>query len=339
MPSAHQITWAKFRIFAVAVAAFSILSVLVYLLTGGTLFEPKSTLYVYLPDATGLSAGSLVRVNGVDVGKVQYVALSGSNQPDRIVKVALQMEEPYLAGIPADSYAQIESDTALGEKYLNITRGASPTPVRPSAELAFRAQAETFKTQDIIQFSQELSTVDDLLDQIEQGKNPTGQLLLSDDLYNQVRGIIAGFEKDVHDLRNPQNPIGKLLYTDEDYQRFREPLLRLDQEIAAIQKGRNPLGKLLHDESDYKQLMARLTDLRQSIERLSANSLLQSDEMYKQWNRELASLIETVDQWNENPLLTTSETYDNLTGFASQIRDNIRDFRTNPSKYLRIKIF
>jgi phospholipid/cholesterol/gamma-HCH transport system substrate-binding protein len=339
MPSAHQITWAKFRVFAVAVAGFSILSVLAYLLTGGTLFEPKSTLYVYLPDATGLGAGSLVRVNGVDVGKVQYVALSGSNQQDRIVQVALQMEEPYLAGIPADSYAQIESDTALGDKYLNITRGASPSPVQPNAELPFHPQAEVFKTQDIIQFTTELRTVDDLLDQIEQQKNPTGQLLLSDQLYNQIREIISGFDKDIHNLRNPKNPIGKLLYTDEDYQRFRQPLLRLDQEIADIQEGRTQLGKLIHDENNYKQLMARLTDLRESIRRVNTNVLLASDETYTQWNRELTSLIETVDQWNENPLLTTSATYDNLTGFLSQLRDTLHEFRENPQKFLRIKIF
>src|SRR5215469_7386153 len=190
MPSAHQITWAKFRAFTITVAAFSILAVLVYLLTGGTLFETKSTLYVYLPDATGLTGASLVRVNGVDVGKVRYVALSGSNQPNRIVQVALQMEQQYLAGIPADSYAQIESDTALGDKYLNITRGRSATPVQPNAEIAFHAQEETFKTQDIIQFTEELRTVNDLLDQIEQGKNPTGQLLVSDELWNQIRQTI-----------------------------------------------------------------------------------------------------------------------------------------------------
>ena len=78
MPSPQQVNWAKFRACSVILAGLLILGTLSLLLTGGTLMQPKSVVYLYLPDATGVSAGSPVRVDGIGVGKVTLVELSGS---------------------------------------------------------------------------------------------------------------------------------------------------------------------------------------------------------------------------------------------------------------------
>ncbi len=339
MPSARQITWAKIRVFSVALAGSSILFVLIYLLTAGTLFEAKSLLYVYIPDAAGLSSDSVVRVNGVDVGKVDEIAWSGLIQSSRVVKLTLKIEGQFLQSIPADSFAQIESDTAAGDKYLAITRGQSAMAAGPGSEIGFRAQPDLLQTLDIQQFTDQLRAVDAQLSQVEQGQNPTGQLLLSDQLYNQVRKVIADFEHEIRGLESPQNPIGKMLYTDEGYRRFDNPLRQIGQVIAAIQSGQNQLGNLLEKETDYNQLITRLTNLRSSLEKMRSNNLLVSDEMYSQWNHSLTTLIESMDQFNESPVLSTSEMYDNLNGLANQLRGNIHDFRQDPQKFLRIKIF
>jgi phospholipid/cholesterol/gamma-HCH transport system substrate-binding protein len=339
MPTASQITWSKIRVFMVFVAALAILAVQLYLLLGGALFQPKSHLYVYIPDATALDTDSPVRVNGVDVGKIRSIALSGSNQPDRIVQVVLTIEQQYLPRIPSDSYIQIESDSLMGNKYLNITPGRSPAPAQPNMELAFRPQQDLMKTLDVEQFTKQLRVVEALLDDIEQGKNPTGQLLLSDQLYNQVRSELRSFEGEIRRLQEPKNPVGKMLYTDEDYQRIRERLLGIDQTIETIQRGQGGLGKLVRDDDQYNQLRVQLDELQSSIKTLQSGPLLQSDAAYVSWNRELASLINSVNQFDVNPLLTSSELYDSLTGFAAEMRDNVHEFRTNPRKFLWIKLF
>ncbi|HEY7392211.1 MAG TPA: MlaD family protein [Bryobacteraceae bacterium] len=339
MPSARQITWAKIRVVFVTVAALSILSVLAFLLTGGTLFQPKSTLYLYIPDASGLASGSLVRVGGIDVGKVDSVVLSGLNQPDRVVKLTLQIQAQYLRSIPEGSYAQIETATAIGDKFINITRGTGATPTPPNATLPFRAQPELLQTIDLEQFTKQLQAVNTLLDEIEQGKNPTGQLLLTDDLWNSVRGQIAGFARDIDNLRKPGNPIGKLLYSDEDYRRIHDRVLDFDRTLAAFESGQSSVGQKLATDALYTQLLTNLKGLRGSLQHLGSTPLIQSDGTYAQWNRALESLIKTVDQIEVNPLLSTSETYDNLTGFAAQLTDQVRDFRQDPQKYLWVKIF
>jgi hypothetical protein len=42
---------------------------------------------------------------------------------------------------------------------------------------------------------------------------------------------------------------------------------------------------------------------------------------------------------NADPMLVRSETYDNLNGLAKEFRDTVRDFRQDPRKYLRLKVF
>jgi phospholipid/cholesterol/gamma-HCH transport system substrate-binding protein len=339
MPTARQITWAKFRVVFLAVAALSILSVLVFLLTGGTIFQPKSILYVYIPDATGLASGSLVRVDGINVGKVKLIALSGLNQPERVVKLTLQIDTQYLPSIPEGSYAQTETATAIGDKYINVTRGTGTTPTPPYSTLPFRAQPELLQTIDLEQFTKQLQAVSALLDEIEEGKNPTGQLLLTDDLWNSVRGQIAGFDRDIQNLRKPGNPIGKLLYSDEDYRRIHDRVLEFDRTLEDLESGQSWVGQKLATDALYDQLLTSLKNLKGSIQQLGSAPFIQSDETYAQWNRALESLIQTVDQIEINPLLSTSELYDNLAGFAAQLRDQLRDFRQDPQKYLWMKIF
>ncbi len=99
MPSAQRVAWAKVRVSAVVFVALAILGTIAYLLTGGTLLESTATLYLYVSDATGLGSGSPVRVNGIGVGKVQSVLLSGSTNPDRVVKITMIVERERLANI------------------------------------------------------------------------------------------------------------------------------------------------------------------------------------------------------------------------------------------------
>src|SRR5580698_2614397 len=134
MPTARQVNWARFRVCVVIAVALIILAELFYLLTGGTLFQQKAELYLFMPDSTGIAGGSPVRVDGIDVGKVDRVALSGSTQPNRIVRATMTVEQRWLRTIPVDSFAQLSTETLIGDKFVDVTSGASRTTIRPNGE-------------------------------------------------------------------------------------------------------------------------------------------------------------------------------------------------------------
>lgn len=336
MPSARQINWAKFRVLVVSVVAAAILSVLFYLLTGGTLFQRKAILYLYIPDASGLGPGSPVRVDGIGVGQVSRVKLSGSNQPARIVQVAMSVERNHLVHIPVDSTADIGTDTLLGDKFIGIKSGHSPNSVQPGAELATKPETTSL---DLVQFGAVLRTVDATLRQVEDGTSPLGQFVLGDDMYRNLVHRLVQIQRGLNSLSNTTSQIGGLLYTDQTFRQIDAPLLALDQTLARIQSGEGPMGRMLTDSAQYDQLRAAFIDLRRSVADFRSTPMLQSDATYQQWRSSLVSLIQRVDDFNSGPLFSSSEMYDNLNGFASEIEHTLQDFRQNPKKFMRMKVF
>ena len=339
MPSARRVNWAKFRVSVVCFAAAVILVVLFYLLTGGTLFEEKAALFLYLPDATGLDQGSPVRVDGIGVGKVRSVALSGSNQPDRVIRVVLTVARDYLASIPADSYAQLSSDSLIGDKFVDITSGRAAVSMRRDAELTFKAQADMMKSLDLVQFAQQLRVVDALITDIEQGRGRVGQFVLGEDVYRELTQKVADLHKGLQEATSKTTAFGQALYTDALYRKVADPVAAFDQSLARLQSGQGPLGRLLKDPAQYEQFRSGAEDLRRAIGGLRSSELMQSDAMYDQWVRSLISLIRGVDDFNAGPLLTSRQPYDSYNGMARELRDTLRDLRSDPRKYLRLKLF
>jgi phospholipid/cholesterol/gamma-HCH transport system substrate-binding protein len=336
MPTPRQIRWAKFRVLVAAIAAATILTILFYLLTGGTLLEAKATLYLYMPDATGIAKGSPVRVDGIGVGKVADVKLSGSNKPDRVVQVTMRVERGRLSAIPVDSGADIDTESVLGDKFVEIKSGVSQDHLAPGGEVRFKPETTTL---DLVQFAQALRTVDATLRDIENGTSPLGQFVIGDDMYRDLLRRVSQIGKGLHAIEDSTQEIGSLLYTDKALRQIEQPLVEFDQTLARIQSGQGPMGAMLRDSAQYDSLLAAFADLRRSVASFRSSELMQSDVLYNGWNRSLASFIQKVDEMNANPLFSSSAAYDNLNGFARDIGATVRDFRQDPKKFLRLKVF
>jgi phospholipid/cholesterol/gamma-HCH transport system substrate-binding protein len=113
--------WARLKVGIMAVVAMAIVGVLIFLLTGNeNPFAKRDHLSTYMHDSAALAESSPVRLNGILVGKVSKILLTGSNDPKRIVKMDMEVEKKYLPQIPVDSVAKIGAENVLGTKYINI---------------------------------------------------------------------------------------------------------------------------------------------------------------------------------------------------------------------------
>lgn len=339
MPHARGVLPARFRVTVVVAAALAIVALIVYLLTGGTLLQQKVTVYLYVPDATGLAAGSAVRVNGTGVGKVAAVALSASNAPNRTIRLTLSVERNHLRDIPSNSTAQISAETAVGDKYVDVTQGNSSIPIGPGSEIRYQAAPEFAKTLDLQQFTERLRGIDATLADIQQGKTRVGELVVGNQLYKDLRKDLVDADRAFREATKADSSVGQLLYTDQAYRRISDPLARLDDRLARIETGQGDYGRLLREDGQYIHLEQQAAGLRQSIADLRARRFLAGDELYVSWNRALGSLMRRVDSVNTSDLFSNSLEYDNLAGFAGHLRDSLREFRQNPRKFLRIQLF
>jgi phospholipid/cholesterol/gamma-HCH transport system substrate-binding protein len=313
--------------------------VVFYLLTGGTLLQTKATLYLYIPDATGVGNTSPVRVDGIDVGKVDRVALSGDTRPDRIVKVTIIVERQWLSKIPVDSYAEIAADTLIGDKFVAVTSGPSRTPILPNGEIPFKDQPDVLKRLDLHQFEEQLRVVAAQITDIEQARGLVGQFVQGTGMYDEWRKLLRESQKGMDAMAAREGTLGSQVYNDREYQAIRHLIQGVEQALARLQAGQGDYGRFLRDDAQYRQLSAALADLRQSIASLRGSSFFQSAADYGDWSRQLSGLIRTVDEFNASPPMATSEVYDSLSGMTRELQHTMRDFRLDPRKYLRLKVF
>jgi len=339
MPSAQQVNWAKFRASAVILAGLLILGTLAFLLTGGTFLEPKTQIYLFLPDATGVAPGSPVRVDGIGVGKVILVELSGSNEANRVVKVTMSIGRDRLASITGDSTAETTTDTIIGDKFIDVTSGTGASQLMPGGELQFKGSGDLMQRVDIAQFQKQMHLIEVLLDDIEQGRSPLGEFIMGETIYNDLRKRITELQRGIHVAADTTTAVGQALYTDTLYRQITEPLRQLDESLARLQSGQGTGGALLRDTQQYEQALAQVADLRRSIESLHGAEMMTSDRAYRDWTRQAAAIVRQVDEFNAGPMLTTSAVYDNLQGMAKEFQATTKEFRENPQKFLRIKLF
>lgn len=337
MRSRERVKWAQLRVLAISTIAVIILGVLLYLLTGGMLLSEKVSLYLYVPDATGIIQESAVRVNGIYVGKVADVALSGSRDPKRVVRLTLTVQRNSLAMIPVGSFAELGTESPIGDKFVDVTsRGRGPTP--PNSELPYQEPSDLFKTLDLAQFEARIRQMDAILTDIETGQGRVGEFVQGTKIYDDVRTELARLERGVRAAASTTSDIGREIYTERLYRQLLAPVTDFDQALARLQSGQGA-GRLLRDTAQHDSLLASVRGVRQSIDGFRTAPLIQSDAFYTSIDRWLASMARKVDEINSGPMFAAPQTYESLNGMARELEASMRDFRENPRKYLRIKLF
>ncbi len=355
MASPKKIQWAQLRVGILATVAMIIAAVLIFLLTQGNggIFTSKFHVRTYMDDSAGMADSAPVRLNGIPVGNIEHVRLSGSNDPRRVVEIDMTIQEKYLNDIPEDSLAGISASNLLGDKYINITKGRHARHVVKGGEL------KSVEVQDIPQLMQQSATiltqfqniagrVDSILSLVESGKGNIGKLIKDDELYTRINATAAQVQKLVADVKNSNGTISKLLYDDTLYNDIRRPIGRMDDMLAQLQQGRGSAGKLLKDDELYSEARKSMADARMLLDNLkagkgTAGKLLTDEQLYKQVNLVIAKVNVTVDKLNSGQgtigqLVVNPQLYDSMNGATRELQALIKDMHANPKKFLRIKL-
>src|SRR6202034_4071422 len=244
----NRATWARLKVGILAIFAMSILAVLIFLITGQTnIFEHQVMVYTYMADAAALTTGAPVNLDGIPIGKVKAIRLSGSKDPMRLVRIEMQVPEHDLKDIPSDSLASISSANVLGTKYINIKSGKSTTPVTANQELP---SVNTGELQDLVQqgfgvmssLQDTVQRVDKIVGSVENGNGSIGKLLVDETLYNNLLQILAQVRGLADTLNSDKGTLGILLNNRELYDNVRATLSRVDTMLQDLQAGQGTAG-------------------------------------------------------------------------------------------------
>lgn len=361
MPQRTRAKWAELRVGIMAIVALALAGYLIFLITGtGGLFESTSTIYTYFSDTGDLASGAPVRLNGIVIGKITNVALSGSTDPNRIIKVEMDVDNKFLPSIPVDSVAAIDAGNLLGTKYINISKGRSAEHIQSGGELKSSQSAEM--TQLFAQGNNALAALqdfvkkaDDLLNEIMSGKGTLGKLLVDPTIADKAVGIEDQAQKLLSALNSNNGTIPRWLNDNGLYDDVHATLARLNQLMDGLQQGQGTLGMILKDPAMYHNAQATISDLRKAIGSVqqtldtinsgqgTIGALVKNGDLHNELSTSLKNLNTLLDKINSGQgtvglLLNDPSLYQSLNGTSDEVNGLLKDFRANPKKFLSIKL-
>jgi phospholipid/cholesterol/gamma-HCH transport system substrate-binding protein len=362
MPSAKKVSWAQLRIGIMASFSMVILGSLIFLLTGsGDLFTSNATLYTYMDDSAAMAASTTVRLNGIPIGKIDTIALTGLKEKGKIVIIKMKVKRKMLDQIPEDSLAGVDAANLLGDKFLNVLKGKSQIPIKDGGTLK---SVEGGDIPELVKHAGDmlgtLQTIinrfDALLGDIENGKGNVGKFIKDEALYDDIAASAKELNKIVNLISSGKGIVGHLLNDEVFYQEFRSPIKRMDAMLNDLQQGQGTAGKILKDPALYNDARETIADMRRLINvdfkklvddlnagKGTAGKLLKDEELYRRMNQLVANLETSLDKVNSGQgtlgqLLVNGQLYESLNGATREAQDLIKAIHANPKKFLRIKL-
>ena len=355
MPDPSKVQWSKLKVGVVGLAAFTILGVLIFLLTSTKgLFHHYAELRTYMDDAGGIADGSVVRLNGISVGYLDHLKLTASRDPRRTVEFDMKVKPEYLPQIPVDSVVEIAAANVLGDKFLNITKGKlQDQPVHDGAEL------QSVSTKDIPEllasmgnvlssFQSVVDRVNNLLGGIEQGKGNIGLFLKDEELYKRLNSIASEGQQLLSDVRKGNGSLSKFIYNPDFYNQALALEKRVDGMLADLQSGQGSAGKLLKDPALFDEAQKTVIEIRTLVAQINSGkgtvgSLIKDDAISKHLDELVSRFNATMDKINSGQgtlgqFMVNPQLYDALTGTTREFQSLAKDMRANPKKFLTLRL-
>ncbi len=153
---------------------------------------------VGFPDAHDIQPGTAVRVRGVDAGQVTGVDYPATDEPGAAVTVRLRLDARFRDRLYADASAQVHSTGLLGAKVIAVTPGT------PAAGPLTTGELRPTTAPDLAQAAAKIGAAADeagmILRDVRAGKGTAGKIVSDDDLYRDLKGLVADSRGQVQKL-------------------------------------------------------------------------------------------------------------------------------------------
>jgi len=358
MAQHKQLTWTDLRVGLFVLAGAVLLTVVIFYVTGGSGWGPKYRLRVFLPEVDGLTLGAAVRVDGVDVGNVEKISIAlpkpgAPTSKDRNIEVDMRLQKTFQDYVRSDSSAGLVTEGLLGNQYVDIDRGYVGRVLQNEDEIPGRQETalkEVVARSADLMDSLSLITkqANAVLTDVRSGKGSLGKFMVDETAYNHLSSSLENVDLMMKDIQSGKGTLGKLVTDDEMYNRVNSVAGRVDNVLEAVQNQQGTLGKLVYDPGIHesaKRLIdnsdALLSDVRAGKGTLG--KLATDDSLFVQYKQAGENLSSATAKMNSNQntigkFFDDPKFYDNFTGLAGDTRLLISDFRSNPKKFLHIKL-
>jgi phospholipid/cholesterol/gamma-HCH transport system substrate-binding protein len=360
-----KVTLTELRVGILAIGSIVILIVFILSVTGDiSLFKKRSHYTTHFAAAEGLKAGDEVRLAGKRIGKVERVDFGSvpTGPDDKPIVITMTADRSEVEGrIREDSKAVLAQQGFLGDRVIDITPGTQSKPPLPdgadipSADQAGLAQVFEGANDILVQFNTVGKQLQELMDNVNQGRGTIGKLLHDDELYVNINRTVLDFQDTTKRLTKGDGTLSRLLNDPKLYDDLRGTTNELQALATDLRAGKGSAGKFLTDDQLYKQAtdaVARANSTIERFDRITADlesghgtigKLIKDERLHDDLQATVASIRSIGDRLDRGEgtagkLLHDDKLYNNTTQMSSELVKLMYDFRQNPRKYLSIKV-
>src|SRR5262249_10488577 len=136
MASRRTLAWTELRVGILVIMSFALLALAIFYVSGQSgFFVRKYTINAYFQNANNLKSGAEVSLEGVTIGNVSAVTVSGQADPMKAVVASVKLDETYKKFILTDSKVSISTIGLLGDSKVDISRGMHGTVIEDGGTL------------------------------------------------------------------------------------------------------------------------------------------------------------------------------------------------------------
>lgn len=294
----------KLGIFVALTAIAAVL--IIETLGSANLFQSGYRVSALFNSAQDLKVGDRVKMAGVEIGRVENIALAEKEN-----KVRITMKVNTDANVKTDSKASIQFTGLMGQNFVSISFGSPEAPkIEPGAVLQSTEQPNLsvimtkldnaatgienltksftgdkidnllgpltdFIKQNSAPITTTISNVKNMTTQIAAGKGTVGKMIYDQTLYDTALTTVSNLQdtatsvhQAVNDLSKGKGTIGKLMTDDTLYQETTASMTNLHSILLKINEGHGTVGKLVNDQEFYKNAKLSLQKLDKATDSL-----------------------------------------------------------------------
>ena len=355
----------ELRVGILVVATITILIIFILGVSGGIpFFQHNATYHTHLVAADGLKNGDEVRLAGKLVGKVDSVEFGTvpTSKDEKPIVVNMVVDAKEVEGrIRRDSQAVLAQQGFLGDRVIDITPGTKATePIPdggeiPSADQSGLAQIFSGASDILVQFNTVGKQLQELMDNVNQGKGTIGKLLHDDAFYVNLNRAVLEFQDVGARVTKGNGTLARLLNDPKLYDDLRGAVNNVEAIVADVRGGKGTLGKLVTDDQFYKQateVLAKFNSTTEKLDRIAGDieagrgtlgKFIKDEKLHNDAQAAIASFRNISDRLDKGEgsagkLLHDDKLYNNLNQTTAEMVKMLYDFRQNPKKYLSIKL-
>jgi len=331
------------KLVIVSVAFLIVAAAVVWVLESEGLLPGYVEIHTRMRDASGLTDGSIVRMNGIVIGYLDRQTLTGSRDLRQKVQFDIKIRTRYLPVIPADSLIGVAAEDLLGNKSITIFRGTSSQPLQPGATLrsveALDPNALMAQMGNEMQAFQEVANrANDILSGVDQGNGSVGKLVKNG--AKEWDPVIAQAKAIQKDLANAHGTFDKLFVNNQEISGELDGTnKRLSDLIAYVQSDQGTAGQIRQFQKDLDAVSKQLDSIQAAAKLRGEDvSNLQARvdgvaERVRVLTQKIYAGQGTLGQFLTNPGLSES-----LDATTAALQGSMKDARAHPLKFFSIQV-